>query len=392
MYFEQVSTRLSLFFILYGGAAVAALLAGLYLWLRKGNAFATDITPPLPARRWASAFFFAAFMSHVWWYLFYIYSNDFHSVSCLLVASIDCVGLLTTIAGMLFAMLQDRKRRIWPVALGTIPYIVLGLLHVLHPDRGYINMAVIYLLAFYGVFTIYMIYAVRQYGRWLRNNYADLEHKEVWVSQVLVFLVLILIICDGLESSDVVTGGFLQVVEIVFFGLLLWRIETLPKLENAPMEWDDFEPAPDLFMPDIKPPLIPDLPFNARRQLAVYAIIEQLLEERCVSTQLYLQHDLTLQQLAQVVGTNRSYLGQYFTHKGVTYNAYINNLRISHFLNLYRQAAAKREPILAQDLANDSGYRSYSTFSLAFKKRMGQSVSTWIRERSMSEGTDSGKA
>ena len=392
MYFEELPTRLSLFFILYGGAAVAALLAGLYLWLRKGNAFASDITPPLPARRWASAFFFVAFLSHLWWYLFYIYSNDFNSLFCIVIATIDCVGLLTTIPGMLFAMLQDRKRRVWPVALGTLPYIVLGILNVLHPDRGYIDMAIAYLLAFFFAFTIYMIYAVRQYGRWLRNNYADLEHKEVLVSQVLVFLVLILIISDGLESGDVVIGGFLQIVEIVFFGLLLWRIETLPKLEEAPMEWDDSEPAPDLFMQDIKPPLIPDLPFNARRQLAVYSIIEQLLEERCVSTQLYLQHGLTLQQLAQVIGTNRSYLGQYFTHKGVTYNAYINNLRISHFLNLYRQAAAKREPILAQDLANDSGYRSYSTFSLAFKKRMGQSVSTWIRERSMSEEADSGKA
>ena len=27
---------------------------------------------------------------------------------------------------------------------------------------------------------IYMVRATRQYGHWLRDNYADLEHKEVW--------------------------------------------------------------------------------------------------------------------------------------------------------------------------------------------------------------------
>ena len=29
---------------------------------------------------------------------------------------------------------------------------------------------------------IYMVRALRQYGHWLRDNYADLEHKEVWQS------------------------------------------------------------------------------------------------------------------------------------------------------------------------------------------------------------------
>ena len=30
----------------------------------------------------------------------------------------------------------------------------------------------------------------------------------------------------------------------------------------------------------------------------------------------YLQHDLTLQQLALIIGTNRTYLGAYFTQAG----------------------------------------------------------------------------
>ena len=112
------------------------------------------------------------------------------------------------------------------------------------------------------------------------------------------------------------------------------------------------------------------------------AQIERLLTEHCVSTQLYLQHDLTLQQLAQAVGTNRSYLSQYFSRQGITYNTYINNLRINHFISHFQEVVAARLPFNLQQLASDSGYRSYSTFSLAFKQRTGQSVTAWMRNTS----------
>ena len=74
------------------------------------------------------------------------------------------------------------------------------------------------------------------------------------------------------------------------------------------------------------------------------------------------------------------YLSQYFSSLGTTYNAYINDLRINHFIRLYRETTTAMRPVTAQQLANDSGYRSYSTFSLAFKQRTGQTVTAWIRD------------
>ena len=49
-------------------------------------------------------------------------------------------------------------------------------------------------------------------------------------------------------------------------------------------------------------------------------------------------------------------------------------------MNIYREAVAAQKTITAQQLAKDSGYRSYSTFSLAFKQRTGQTVTNWMRE------------
>ena len=343
--------------MLYGASAMTALIACIYLLFRKSNAISPDVTPPLRLRRWAAALFGVAFLGHIYWLLFYLYSGDTNSVGCIVASYLDCLTLFTTIPGTLFAMLQDRKRHIWPVVIATIPFGGLLTLHVVNPNATYFQFALAYFLLIYVIFTIYMVFAVKQYGRWLRDNYADLENKEVRLSHTLVVVILLLIIFYGFDGADLTISFIVQFLSIVLYCFLLWRVETLPQLEE--------QPEPELQM---------------QQSPAFFSDIEQLLNERCVATHLYLQHDLTLLLLAQILGTNRSYLSQYFSHQGITYNAYINNLRIDHFMKLYREAVSSDKTITAQQLAKDSGFRSYSTFSLAFKQRTGQSVTAWMQE------------
>ena len=67
MFFKQIPSETIFFITLYGGVAMAAFIACIYLLLRKCNAFAADVTPPLSLRRWAAAFFAIMFLSHIWW-------------------------------------------------------------------------------------------------------------------------------------------------------------------------------------------------------------------------------------------------------------------------------------------------------------------------------------
>lgn len=361
MSIDSISTEL-LFFLLYGGTTVASLIACLYLLFCKGNAFVEGITPPERLRLWAAAFFAVVFLGHIWWLLFYLYSGDYNSVSCMVVSILDGMTLMTTISGTLFAMLQERQRTVWPIIMATVPYAVLLELSLVYPGSHYADIAVVYVMVIYVAFTVYMIFAVRQYRRWLRDNYADLEHKEVMLSHVMIISILLLIITYGFDNDNLTISYFVQGTELVLIGLMLWRVETLPQLVDVSLEPLEYAE------PEIQQPT------------AIPSNIEQLLDEQCVATQLYLQCDLTLIQLAQAVGTNRFYLSQYFSRHGITYNAYINDLRINHFVNLYREATATHKSVTAQQLASDSGYRSYSTFSLAFKQRMGQSVTAWMHE------------
>lgn len=103
--------------MLYSGAAATAFIASIYLLLRKGNAFADGITPPMRLRRWAAALFAGMFLGHV-----------------------------------------------------------------------------------------------------------------------LIIVVMVLIMIYGFSGDDIVLSYLTQVAELIFFGLLLWRVETLPQLESNPIE------------------------------------------------------------------------------------------------------------------------------------------------------------
>ena len=47
----------TLYIILYSIVTAMNAVASVYLLLRRGNAFASDITPPVRLRRWTAAFF-----------------------------------------------------------------------------------------------------------------------------------------------------------------------------------------------------------------------------------------------------------------------------------------------------------------------------------------------
>ncbi len=216
-----------------------------------------------------------------------------------------------------------------------------------------------------------MVRETRQYGRWLRDNYADLEHKEVWQSLVVLGIILLAFCLYAFELQNPFYKYATQVNEIILTCFLMWRVETISDLSSTqPLFLDTKEDYDTEEMVDT------DLIQTVQDKIGLQ------LQRNCIDTQIYLQHDLTIHQLATAIGTNRYYLSQYFSRQGTTYNAYINGLRIDHFISLYRKAVAAKEHFTVRSLAKDSGYRNYTTFSSAFKQRMGKNVTAWMDESS----------
>ena len=131
---EQITPLSILYLQLHGaGTAVAAVLF-LYLLLCRGKAIAPEITPPARLRRWAAALFGIMALVHVWWILFYTYSDDTSSVIYGLLVAMDCMALPFVFVGTLLTMLQDRRRPLWPIVVVMTPCAVIAVLQIALPS------------------------------------------------------------------------------------------------------------------------------------------------------------------------------------------------------------------------------------------------------------------
>lgn len=360
-----------LYYMLYTAAAVLSLIGSCYLLFRRANAIAPDITSPIRLRRWTAAFFAALTLSHLWYLPSVFLTSDDDILLCNSIgALLDCMIVYPLVIVVLLCMLQDRRRPLWPVAVMVAPLVVGIAVCIANQNDTLLPILRIYILLLGIGLIMYMVREVRQYGRWLRDNYADLEHKEVWQS----FLVLtIIIFVFGIYASGV--GGMayeytVQTLDIVLVCYLLWRVETLSDLS-----------IPLSRYLSVAEPVITEAEDVEDNGLSETnrENIGTLLQQHCIDTQLYLQHDLNISQLAKTIGINRLYLTKYFSSQGTNYNAYINDLRIQHFVTLYQEAVASHRSFSAQQLAQESGFYTYRTFSDAFKRKIGYTVSAWIK-------------
>ena len=360
-----------LFYMLYGGVAVLTFVASCYLLFRRGNAFAPDITTPIRLRRWTAASFAAMTLSHLWYLpTAFAAAGDEAKLYIYVGAILDFLLVIPLAGIILLVMLQDRRRRLWPIVAFMVPLAAGALWCLISGSDELVPPLYIYMTVVSVIYIIYVVRAQRQYSHWLRDNYADLEHKEVWQCYVVIAFILFVFGYYVFANQAKPYEYVVQISVAILVCFLLWRVETLSDLSiSQPLSADE-EAVPD------EEEMMED---DELSQNAIETI-GPLLQEFCIDKQLYLQHDLALSQLAKTIGTNRYYLSQYFSCQGMTYNTYINDLRVNHFVNLYREAIATGHFTTAQQLAYDSGYKSYSTFSLAFKQRMGQTVTSWMRE------------
>ena len=366
-----------LYYMLYAGAALLSMIASIYLLLRRGNAFASDITPPLRLRRWTAALFASMTLSHVAYLPGVFFTSDDDILLCNLIGTLlDCMIVCPLVIVLLLSMLQDRRRPLWPIAVMFAPIAVGNAFNFITRSYAFLPIVYVYSLLMSIGLIIYMVRALRQYGRWLRDNYADLEHKEVWQSFVVLAIILLMFVVYALTNENQIFIYVMLVITAVFICYLLWRVETISDLSiliqsDTAIAVDD---EADLNVPDERGRGI-----SPGVKLSLSQNIGPLLKQYCEEPQLYLQYDISLSQLATSIGINRSYLSKHFAMQGLTYNAYINGLRIQHFIKLYHESVATHLPIMVQQLALQSGFRSYSTFNAVFKQSMGTTATEWMR-------------
>ena len=222
------------FLMLYGAAAWFALLAAAYLLFGRGNVVAGDeVVPSTLLREWTAAFMVAVFMSHVWWVVLgQQFLTDDRLVRNIVAITLDRLTFVPLMMCVLLRMLQDRRRPLWPVWAAVAPVGVLALICIVLRSDVFELAVELYMAVMAVAFLVYYVQAVRQYGRWLLDNYADLERKEVWQSLLLLAFILFVHVAYSTNGGALVTEYLSQVNTFVIIAFLVWRVDTLQELKE----------------------------------------------------------------------------------------------------------------------------------------------------------------
>ncbi len=95
------------------------------------------------------------------------------------------------------------------------------------------------------------------------------------------------------------------------------------------------------------------------------ALFELMLTERP-----YLRSDLTLNELAKLLGSNTAIISKVINQSGNNFNDFINDYRVREVQRKMERMEHQSKTLLA--LAFDSGFNSKATFNRAFKKIVGK--------------------
>jgi AraC-like DNA-binding protein len=223
------------------------------------------------------------------------------------------------------------------------------------------------------------LHRIRQYRTRLRENYSSMKARDLgWLVALSVVLISLLVLwIPAYQLGGELAGALFVFGRLLALFLLGWYgmrhvVVFLPQLAAPgpvpPMPADDPVPAP----PHEK---------YARSGMndAAQLLIGERLARRSGQQRDYLDHDITLAQLAERTGTSPQLLSQYLNDVlGLNFFEYINSLRVAEVQRLLGEPAHAGSALL--DLAFSAGFNSKSTFNAAFKKITGMAPSAWRRQ------------
>ena len=238
----------------------------------------------------------------------------------------------------------------------------------------------ILLLAFNGVFAlewilmvVYYIVLYRRFAHELKTNYSSISRSMLrglrvqWAVSILMLVVFTLCVTyDSLfwNSLDILVNAFAACVFVY----------TSENMMPIP-EKDTDTSVTSVIINKNETTRIDKTDTLVGTDLQGVHIAEAMRRE-CEGKLLFCNPDLTLAELALAVGTNRTYLGEWFSENDTTFYQYINTLRIRHAADLLLST-----DYTIKQIQVDSGFSSRTTFCKYFADYHGCSPTVFRQKR-----------
>ncbi len=283
---------------------------------------------------------------------------------------------------MMFAvsLVFPNRYKIHQLLLLEVPYLIALLLFAISRSPMVLAVVQIYTLAVSLALLVYLVRSIKKHTRMLLDNVGDLEYFDLRWGNILIVLYFAFQLLWSIESlsqqswfSETSVGRNLLFDTLYCFiciGIVLYVMQKLihqqvftpspvDESENEPQETAITTPQPKASKP------------------LIGCDIDKVMSEK----KYYQDNTLTLQKLAQHLGTNRQYLSNHINHElHTTFYDYINDFRLEEAKAMLDSQSTENQHSL-EDISVMAGFNSYATFLRSFKKKYGQTPSQYLTEK-----------
>ena len=249
-----------------------------------------------------------------------------------------------------------------------IPYVVAMALFAITGSPRILPAMQIFTLITCLIIMVYLQYSIKKYTDMLNNNASNLEYFDLRWSNILITL--------------------------FFVYQLLWYADSLSQQDWFVGQEDDYSLIFDSVYCLISIAIVMYVMHKIITQ-KVFVLVNQVdkdpyyktfsskdIEKIILEMQYYRDSTLTLQKLAQLLGTNRQYLSNYINReRNMTFYEYINDFRLEEARIILEGKNSESQQSM-KDLAAMVGFNSYSTFLRSFKIKYGKTPSKYLDEMS----------
>ena len=256
---------------------------------------------------------------------------------------------------LLFEVVMPKWLTLHRLLLLALPFALFTIVYALWTDVRVVYAYLAFLWCYAWTVVAIGYVKMKRHLVYVRKNYSNIDDIDVaWLKPVFFFAIISQLAWLFTSLSGTVTADIVYYISTILLWMMVLRYS-----------WN-FRPI------DIEKNSEPETSANSRNVLPIAeGVLEQLVEQQ----QLYLKKDLTLQDLADAMDSNRTYVSKYLSQVlGVTFYDYVNQLRIERVsIPLMRE-----HPEYKLDfVAHQSGFASISTFRRAFIKLTGQTPSQY---------------
>lgn len=286
----------------------------------------------------------------IWFLLHDIYLNpDYWSV----ITSIDIVAV-PFYAIILRELVRPGSVSLKVVAINLVPFVIMAILYVV-TSLDWLYWSMIICAGVYG--TAYLIWTninIKKYNRQLKEQYSYTENINLnWLHKILwIFFALLTV-----WTVDTLT--VLANVDCLYLlaSIVMWMIidYSIYRHESIMYSLSSGKESAD----DVADNAIPLSDLGKR------------IEGLFVDEHIFLNPNLKISDIAEAVGSNRTYVSAYFNREASsTFYDYVNGLRIEYACSLLTTTDDSVKMIAAR-----SGYNSPQAFIRVFTKLKGESPS-----------------